>query len=182
VRAAVADDCTCAFASIFHFWQCRSLVVSVTANVSLMPSRRKARELALQMLFQWDVGQHPPEEVITTFLTPRKLDPKTEEFARTLFEGAVKETKSLDALLRAQSEHWRLDRMAAVDRNILRLSLYELLYIPENPHAVVLDEALELARRFSTVDSVSFINGVLDGILKARADAELKEGGAKSSV
>ncbi len=134
------------------------------------------------MLFQWDVGQHPPEQVIATFLEPRKLDSKTEGFARTLFEGAVRETESLDALLRSQAEHWRLDRMAAVDRNILRLSLYELLHIPENPHAVVLDEALELARRFSTVDSVSFINGVLDGILKAHTDAGTNEGGAKPSA
>lgn len=147
-----------------------------------MPSRRKARELALQMLFQWDVGQHPPEQVIATFLAPRKLDYRTEQFARSLFEGTVKETESLDALLRTQAEHWRLERMAAVDRNILRLSLYELLHVPENPHAVVLDEALELARRFSTVDSVSFINGVLDGIRKARAGAEADEGNMKPSA
>ncbi|MGH9357091.1 MAG: transcription antitermination factor NusB [Terriglobia bacterium] len=145
-----------------------------------MSSRRKARELALQMLFQWDVGHNPPEQVIANFLMPRKLDSITEQFARSLFEGAVKETASLDALLRNQAEHWRLERMAAVDRNILRLSLYELLHVPENPHAVVLDEALGLARRFSTPESVSFINGVLDGIRKTRVAAS--ESGGEPTI
>ncbi|MGH9359080.1 MAG: transcription antitermination factor NusB [Terriglobia bacterium] len=144
-----------------------------------MASRRKARELALQMLFQWDVGQHSPEQVVATFLTPRKLAPETRQFACTLFEGAVREMGELDGLLRSQAEHWRLERMAAVDRNILRLGLYELLHSPEIPHPVVLDEALELARRFSTMDSVSFINGILDGILKSRAGIETSESGAK---
>ncbi|MGH9773202.1 MAG: transcription antitermination factor NusB, partial [Candidatus Acidiferrales bacterium] len=96
-----------------------------------MASRRKARELALQMLFQWDVGQHSPEQVVATFLTPRKLAPETRQFARSLFEGAVREAETLDGLLRSQAEHWRLERMAAVDRNILRLGLYELLHSPE---------------------------------------------------
>ncbi len=136
-----------------------------------MASRRKARELALQMLFQWDIGRHPPQEIIATFLTPRRLEPETGQFARDLFEGTVRETEALDGLLRAHAEHWRLERMAAVDRNILRLGLYELLHNLEIPHPVVLDEALELARRFSTADSVSFVNGVLDGVLKSRLAA-----------
>ncbi len=120
------------------------------------------------MLFQWDLGHNAPGEVITTFLEPRKLDPETEAFARSLFEGAVREADSLDALLRAHADRWRLERMAAVDRNILRLALYELLRVPENPPAVVFDEALELARRFSTPESVQFVNGVLEGARKAQ--------------
>ncbi|HEX5481895.1 MAG TPA: transcription antitermination factor NusB [Terriglobia bacterium] len=136
-----------------------------------MPSRRKARELALQMLFQWDVGQHAPAEVIATFLKPRELDAETERFACTLFEGTVKETATLDQMVKAQAQHWRLERMAAVDRNILRLALYELLHVPENPPAVVLNEAVELARRFSTADSVEFVNGVLEGVRKGRLAA-----------
>ncbi|MGH9352840.1 MAG: transcription antitermination factor NusB [Terriglobia bacterium] len=132
-----------------------------------MPSRRKARELALQMLFQWDMGQHPPAEVLSTFLEPRKLDPDTAAFARLLFEGAVKEVGALDSLARAHAQHWRMERMAAVDRNIIRLALYELFHVPENPPAVVINEALELARRFSSVDSVDFVNGVLDAVRKA---------------
>ncbi|HEV2499408.1 MAG TPA: transcription antitermination factor NusB [Terriglobia bacterium] len=131
-----------------------------------MPSRRKARELALQMLFQWDLGQHPPDEVLSSFLDPRKLDPDTEAFARSLFEGAVKESAALDSTARAQAQHWRLERMAAVDRNIIRLALYEMFHVPENPPAVIINEALELARRFSSVDSVDFINGVLDAARK----------------
>ncbi|MGH9397874.1 MAG: transcription antitermination factor NusB [Terriglobia bacterium] len=132
-----------------------------------MPSRRKARELALQMLFQWDMGKHDPSQVIATFLVPRKLDAGTESFARTLFEGTAGEAASLDELVRTHAQHWRLERIAAVDRNILRLALYELFHVPENPPAVVINEAIELARRFSSVDSVDFINGVLDSVRKA---------------
>lgn len=132
-----------------------------------MPSRRKSREIALQMLFQWDLGKQVPSQVIESFLVPRRLDPETERFARLLFEGAVEEATVLDDLVRAHAEHWKLERIAAVDRNILRLALYELRNIPENPPAVVINEALELGRRFSGVDSVEFINGVLEAARKA---------------
>jgi transcription antitermination protein NusB len=131
-----------------------------------MPSRRKARELALQMLFQWEQGGHPPDQVVSTFLGSRKLHPETLRFARELFEGTVEAASDIDARLKAHSEHWRLDRMAAVDRTILRLALFELFHMPQNPPAVVINEALELARRFSTVDSVEFVNGVLEGVRK----------------
>lgn len=119
------------------------------------------------MLFQWDMGRHEPSEVVSTFLKPRKLDAGTESFALMLFEGAVRDAASLDDLVRTHSHHWRLERIAAVDRNILRLALFELLHAPENPPAVVINEAIELARRFSSVDSVDFVNGVLDGVRKA---------------
>lgn len=131
-----------------------------------MGSRRKARELALQMLFQWEVGKHSTEHVVSTFLEAQKVDAGVESFARSLFEGAVKEIENLDRLVRAHAEHWRLERMAAVDRNILRLALHELLHHPETPAAAVIDEALEIARRFSAEDSVEFVNGVLDAIRK----------------
>lgn len=129
-----------------------------------MGSRRKARELALQMLFQWEVGGHRPEHVISTFLGGRKLDPEVEGFARGLFEGAAAETADLDRALAEHSQNWRLTRMAAVDRNVLRLALYELLHHPETPPAVVLNEALEIARRFSGEEAVEFVNGVLEGV------------------
>jgi transcription antitermination protein NusB len=132
-----------------------------------MPSRRKSRELALQMLFQWDMGGHSTEQITETFLAPRKLDRETARFAQELFEGTVREAPALDVQVRSQSQHWRLERMAAVDRNIIRLALYELLYLRDNPPAVVMNEALELARRFSTADSVDFVNGVLEGVRKA---------------
>ncbi|MGH9432104.1 MAG: transcription antitermination factor NusB [Terriglobia bacterium] len=132
-----------------------------------MASRNKARELALQMLFQFDVGQHSVEHVIATFLVPRRLDPETETFARGLFEGAAGSVQSLDQLIKERATHWRLDRMAAVDRNILRLALFELTHYPETPPAVVINESLELARRFSQGGSVEFVNGVLDAVRKS---------------
>ncbi len=139
---------------------------STVYSLPKMASRRKAREFALQMLFQWELGQHTPGHVISTFLGSRKIDSEVASFARSLFEGTVKEIKSLDAMVREHAEHWRLERMAAVDRNVLRLALYELLHRPETPPAVVINEALELARRFSAEGSVEFVNGVLDGIRK----------------
>jgi len=118
------------------------------------------------MLFQWELGGHPTAHVIATFLQAQKIDAEVESFARALFEGAVGEMETLDRLVRQHAEHWRLERMAAVDRNILRLALYELLHYPATPPAVVINEALEIARRFSDKDSVEFINGLLDAIRK----------------
>jgi transcription antitermination protein NusB len=132
-----------------------------------MASRRKARELALQMLFQWELGGHTPEHVIATFLRSKRTDPEEEIFARSLFEGSVNEVESLNRVIQEHAQHWRLERMAAVDRNVIRLALFELLHHAETPPAVVINEALELARRFSTADSVEFVNGVLDAIRKA---------------
>jgi transcription antitermination protein NusB len=132
-----------------------------------MGSRRKSRELALQMLFQWDVGGHSPEHVLGTFLSAQKLHPEVEGFARSLFQGTVQQAKPLDHFLQEHSEHWRVERMAAVDRNVLRLALFELLHEPATPPSVVINEALEIARRYSGEESVEFVNGVLDGILKS---------------
>ena len=129
-----------------------------------MASRRKARELALQMLFQCDLGGETPTHVVSTFLEFQKVDPETAAFARSLLEGCWLKKPEIDRLVREHAEHWRLERMAAVDRNILRLALYEMLYLSENPPAVVINEALELARRFSTGESVEFVNGVLDAV------------------
>ncbi|PYV31525.1 MAG: transcription antitermination factor NusB [Acidobacteria bacterium] len=131
-----------------------------------MASRRKSRELALQMLFQWEVGKHSTEHVLTTFLDEKNLEPSVREFARWLFEGTAGEIATLDTAIRSHAEHWRLERMAAVDRNLLRMALYELLHSPETPAAVVINEALELARRYSGADSVEFVNGVLDALRK----------------
>ena len=121
------------------------------------------------MLYQWDVGQHPPAHIIATFLAGQRTEAEEESFARALFEGAVEIKDELDRQLRQHTQHWRLERMAAVDRNILRLALFEMLNYPETPPAVVINEALEIARRFSARDSVEFVNGILDAIRKARA-------------
>lgn len=131
-----------------------------------MGSRRKARELALQMLFQWELGGHTPSHVISTFLRAQRIDADVESFARSLFEGTVREIEALDRQVSEHSEHWRMERMAAVDRNVLRLALYELLRHPETPPAVAINEALEIARRFSGEASAQFVNGILDAIRK----------------
>jgi len=132
-----------------------------------MASRRKSRELALQMLFQWELGGHSPQHVVSTFLHAQKVDEGAESFARALFEGTVAEVETLDRLVQEHSEHWRLERMPAVDRNLLRVALYELRHHPETPPAVIINEALEIARRFSDKDAVDFVNGVLDAIRKS---------------
>jgi N utilization substance protein B len=132
------------------------------------------------MLFQWEVGRHSPSKVLASFLPAHKADGEVKEFARRLFEGTVSEIESIDGLLRRHAEHWKLERMAAVDRNVLRLALYELLHNPETPPAVVINEALELARRFSTAESVDFVNGVLDAVRKALPSPSAAPGGVGS--
>lgn len=139
-----------------------------------MGSRTKSRELALQMLYQWEVGSHPPAYVEQTFMHGRNLAPDVDTFARSLFSGTVGEVASLDRTIAAHAEHWRMERMPAVDRNILRLALYEMLHHPETPGAVVINEAIELARRFAAADSVEFVNGVLDAIWKSLPQAQPK--------
>ena len=109
---------------------------------------------------------------MATFLAEKKLDDEARAFAQTLFLGTVEETEVLDRTLRERSDHWRPERMAAVDRNVLRLALHELLHHPETPPKVVINEALEIARRYSGEESVEFVNGVLDGILKTLPDAQ----------
>jgi len=125
------------------------------------------------MLYQWELGKHTPQHVLSTFLRRQRLAPEEEEYARTLFEGAIREIDSLDRRLREQAEHWRLERMAAVDRNILRVALFELLHQPDVPPAVAINEALEIARRFSSRDSVEFVNGILDGLHKKLQGTDL---------
>jgi transcription antitermination protein NusB len=132
-----------------------------------MPSRRKSREFAMQMLYQWELGGNTPEQVGASFFQERKAGQEAQKFARELFRGAVDDVKKLDALIREHAENWRLERMAAVDRSILRLAVYELLHCPETPRAAVIDEALEIARRFSGVGAVEFVNGILDSVLKS---------------
>ena len=118
------------------------------------------------MLFQWEVGDHSPAKVLASFLPSLKADDDVKAFARALFEGTVDNADRIDRLLRRHAEHWKLERMAAVDRNVLRLALYELLNQTETPPVVVINEALELARRFSDAGSVEFVNGILDAIRK----------------
>jgi transcription antitermination protein NusB len=130
-----------------------------------MGTRRKSRELALQMLFQADMGKQPPEEVRKTFWRGRgEVGAEVQGFANDLFRVASDRGPEIDQLIETHAEHWRMDRMAAVDRNILRAAVAELLAFSDTPRAVVINEALEIARKFSTLESVQFINGVLDSV------------------
>lgn len=137
-----------------------------------MPSRRKSREFAMQMLYQWELGGNTPEQVGASFFQERKADPEVEAFARSLFRGTVDNRPQLDQLISTHAANWRLERMAAVDRSILRLAAYELLHEPETPPRAVINEALEIARRFSGQDSIEFVNGILDSILKTLPAAQ----------
>jgi N utilization substance protein B len=129
--------------------------------------RRKSRELALQLLYQNDLAGTAPEEMFERTEEYTEAAPEVREYASRLLLGTLQRRDELDARLSERSEHWRLGRMPAVDRNLLRLSLYELLYEDETPDAVVIDEAVEIAKKFSTPSSGSFVNGVLDGIRRA---------------
>lgn len=138
-------------------------------------TRRKSRELALQMLFQRDMGQQTPDNVRRTFWNERKdLDEKVRGFADELFVIASERGEEIDQIIERNAEHWRMDRMAAVDRNVLRTGVAEFLGFPSTPRPVVINEALEIARRFSTPESVQFINGVLDSVAKELPQAKKK--------
>ena len=134
-----------------------------------MPSRHRSRERALQVLFQADIRQQRPDEAIAAFyesLYTAEEDepaPLPDPFMEELVRGAMEAMAGIDQQIGGHSEHWRLVRMPVVDRNILRLAVYELTTIG-TPPAVVIDEALELARRFSSEESGAFVNGVLDAI------------------
>jgi len=131
-----------------------------------MGTRRKARECALQMLFAADVGKALDSVLTDSYwneLGETAVDEKTQEFANNLALGTLRELETIDGRIKTRAEHWRIERMAIVDRNVLRLAVYEFLY-EETPHTVIINEALEIARRFSTFEATQFINGILDAI------------------
>jgi N utilization substance protein B len=131
-------------------------------------SRHRGREAALQMLYQWEVGRMPIDEVCQTFWTggPAGEPPPdgVRDFATLLATGVAVHAAHIDPLIVEAAEHWRIERMNVMDRLILRLGVYELLHEPETPAKVVINEALELGRSFSADESVRFINGILDAI------------------
>ncbi len=132
-----------------------------------MGARRRARERAMQMLYQMDVSSESPEHVLKYYW--KMHPPKSEEvrnYTLFLFDGTVKNLKLIDELIVKYSKNWKLSRMPIVDRNILRLAVFELLFEEDVPPSVAINEALEIARRFSNEDSTQFINGVLDAIYK----------------
>jgi N utilization substance protein B len=132
-----------------------------------MGTRRKSRELCLQMLFQWDMGKQTPDQVRKTFWVERtEVDEETRGFADDIFRVATERHTEIDELIQKHAQHWRMERMAAVDRNVLRTGVAEFLGHHETPRPIVINEALEIARKFSSPESVQFINGVLDSVGK----------------
>ncbi|MGA3210568.1 MAG: transcription antitermination factor NusB [Terriglobales bacterium] len=132
-----------------------------------MGTRRKSREFALQMLFQADMGRQDLEQVRRTFWAERGgSEQDIRGFADDLFRAAMERTTEIDALIERHAANWRMERMPAVDRNVMRAAVAEFLVFPKTPRPVVINEALEIARRFSNPESVLFINGVLDSVAK----------------
>ena len=131
-----------------------------------MGARRKARECALQIMFAADVAAGSPDEAARLFwaeLGEEEMPQEARDFATRLAVGAWGHLPELDEIIRIRAEHWRISRMAIVDRNVLRLAVYEFMH-ESTPHTVVINEALEIARRFSTFEATQFINGILDAI------------------
>jgi len=132
-----------------------------------MGKRRKAREVALQFLYQLDqTGADDPTPFEDEFWDRHPVDGEARAFAGSLVRGAKAQQPKIDAIIAECAEHWDLDRMAVVDRNILRMAVYELLCEPAVPGKVAINEAIEIAKKFGTDKSSQFINGILDGILK----------------
>ena len=130
-----------------------------------MGTRRKSREFVLQMLFQADMGKQTPDEVRGTFWREHiGVAEEAKDFAEELFRVAMDRSAEVDVLIEQHAQHWRMDRMAAVDRNVLRSAVAEMMGFPATPRAVVINEALEIARKFSSPEAVQFINGVLDSV------------------
>jgi N utilization substance protein B len=129
-----------------------------------MGIRRDARELALQALYQLDVDDADPVHGLSLFWTHFAGPPGAESFARELVDGVRANHERIDALIGESAEHWRLSRLSRVDLNLLRLATFELLARPDIPASVTINEAIEIARRFGSGDSASFVNGVLDHV------------------
>jgi N utilization substance protein B len=129
--------------------------------------RSKARECALQMLYQCDVTGAPIESVIASFWRVRTATEGAREMAERLARGATRERERLDRAIAAAASHWRLERIATIERNVLRLGAYELIMEPRTPPSVVIDEAVEIAKRYGEAESSAFVNGVLDSIRRS---------------
>jgi transcription antitermination protein NusB len=132
-------------------------------------TRRKSRELAMQMLFQADIGKQTSEQVRATFWKAGdEVEPEARGFAEDLFRSATERQVQIDELITANSKHWRLERMPAVDRNLLRMAVGEMLGFKGTPFPIVINEALEIARRYSAPESINFLNGILDAIARSQ--------------
>lgn len=142
-----------------------------------MGSRRKSRELAMQMLFQGDLGKQKPEDVERLFWDSRDdVDEETRGFADDLHRLATRREDEVDALIVKHAQNWRLERMPAVDRNLLRTAVAEMIGFPKTPAAVIINETLEIARRYAAPESINFLNGVLDAVGRELLESRLNSG------
>ena len=141
-----------------------------------MAARHRSRKRALQVLFEWDVRREPADRAIahyydTLYSEESEKPPKPDKFMEELVRGTIDQAEQIDKIIESRTEHWRIERMPVVDRNILRLAIYEMGQAAV-PAPIVIDEALELARQFSNDEALSFINGVLDAVRRQTQAAE----------
>ncbi len=130
-----------------------------------MGTRRKSREMAMQMLFQGDLGKQTPDEVRRLFWPSREdVDPEARGFAEDIYRVATARAVEIDGILEEHSQNWRIERMPVVDRNLLRAAVAEMLGFPMTPGPIIINESLEIAKRYAAPESIHFLNGVLDSI------------------
>jgi len=134
--------------------------------------RHRTRELVLQGLYALKYNEKNPDDILEDVLKEEDLSKKNIEFARTLYMKVIENSQQADRVIVSLAENWELDRIALIDRIILQMALVELMYIPDVPEKVVLNEAIELAKTFSTNDSSAFVNGILDNYLKKSKDSK----------
>lgn len=139
-----------------------------------MGQRRKARELAMQMLYQSDLGKQTAVEVRRVFWKSRQddegnptVDLETQSFAEDLFRVAMERSNEIDDLIDKHSQNWRVHRMAVVDRNLLRTAIAEMIAFNGTPHPIIINEALEIGRKYAAPESITFLNGVLDAVSRS---------------
>jgi len=129
-----------------------------------MSSRRKLREQVLKILYQMELGKTDPEEVFQFYLKEKEPDQKASDFVKGLFFGVCEKSDELDKEIIKVAENWKLNRIAIIDKNILRMAIYEISYCPDIPEVVSINEAVDIAKKYSTSDSGKFVNGILDKV------------------
>ena len=132
-----------------------------------MSARRKARELTLKALYAYDIAGTDPEQIISDIISPSLIKEEAKRFAQSLFLKAVENTKQLDRLIKANTKTWDFSRIAAIEKNILRMGICEFLFFDDIPSAISIDEAIELAKKYADKDSSGFVNAILDSVLKS---------------
>lgn len=132
--------------------------------------RRKIRTLALQTLYELDCTTHPAQDVLTRYITQKSIPEDAARFLRTLVEGAVTQHHTLDSLIHQHAPEWPVDQISVVDRNILRIAIFEMTAVPDTPLKVAINEAVELAKTYGSASAPRFINGVLGAVASNHAD------------